>query len=588
MMQASVKPTDHEDGAQLSQPAGEELAYLPIYLQRDIIVPAGHRFRSLSKDCMALFDEKVQTLEADLSECAGKGLTMRLKDPCHLPALQSMYLSGDFMYQLDLKPWGRLRVLRVKDMPNLGHLALPPSMPHLQQLQVSCPRLQTLELPATMPELVDLQLDVGQDVMPLAGLVFPKLTRLVCLAGELPVQLVEAHTGLCDLAFSTDSDALDCSKLPSLTSLSCAGSTSLMSLQGLSSCKSLTSLDCSNTPVAVIDAAAIARATSINISRCPNLGVHPAFMGASTSKLKTLSLSANTSECAAYLPAAAIASVTQLVWVNGVIPPGTMREQVLHQCTSLVHLDLESTSHLKVLNVTGMPNLKTLVCPKSGHLRTLDCSGLPQLQDLDCARCPLLSTVQLQGCSQLSKLRINGTHFLGELDCQGLPLPELDLRECKSLRTLNVSRCSELQRLLLQDCKSLETLDCSGLASLASLHCDGCTSLSSLALSGCSNLSSLSVQGCRSLTSLDCGGLPLETIECGSTSNMKSLRLAGCKQLGKALKLDGCSKLAVMECSGAGMEELIVSGADSLVNLGLAGASNVSHGLMMLVDVVCR
>lgn len=97
------------------------------------------------------------------------------------------------------------------------------------------------------------------------------------------------------------------------------------------------------------------------------------------------------------------------------------------------------------LNVSNMPNLKSLACFNNA-ITELDVSKNEQLEQLGCDRNPLTS------------LNLGEAKSLQKLFCASTQLKELDFGNCKKLTYLDLQK-SHLKKLNVKGCTALETID---------------------------------------------------------------------------------------------------------------------------------
>ncbi|MBS6763900.1 MAG: LPXTG cell wall anchor domain-containing protein [Clostridium sp.] len=214
---------------------------------------------------------------------------------------------------------------------------------------------------------------------------------------------------------------------------------------------------------------------------------------------------------------------------------------------------------IKVLDVSGNPNLSEIQCHDNSDLASLIVKGAGALTFLKCndtniasidvSENPNLETLVCQNNSSLGSLIVKGASSLKQIDCSKTGISSLDVSENHNLTELKCMESANLASLTVNGASALSYLDCgdtkigrldvSGNNNLVSLYCDN-ANLSELILGDAKN--SLSVIYCdnnKDLTDLDVNGLTyLNTLECSNTgirgldvsnvANMDLLRFSRC------------------------------------------------------------
>lgn len=165
---------------------------------------------------------------------------------------------------------------------------------------------------------------------------------------------------------------------------------------------------------------------------------------------------------------------------------------------------------LRKLDLSGLPDLETLMVSYSESLTELTLTGLSKLQSLDCQGCAL-TELDLSGCPNLQELMCNNNQLtelncskmsrLRDVACYANQLRKIDFSQCYALTSLDCSVNSKLEEITLSP--ALQTLDISqcGLREIPGLN-------------QLSRLKTLSCGG-NELTSLDLSvAYGLETLSC--------------------------------------------------------------------------
>ena len=279
-----------------------------------------------------------------------------------------------------------------------------------------------------------------------------------------------------------------------VTELSCGNlyySRSQLTSLDVSSCASLTTLDCSYNQLTSLD---VSKNTALEVLYCND------------NRLPSLDVSKNTAltelECNDnLLPSLDVSKNPTLTMLD--CSGNRLPSLDVSKNTALTDLTC-SRNQLSSLDVSQNSTLTTLDC-FDNRLPSLDVSKNPTLTDLTCSR------------NQLPSLDVSQNPTLTKLDCSGNLLPSLDLSQNTSLTTLNCSG-NRLPSLDVSQNTSLTTLNCSD-NQLTSLDVSGCIALSTLKCSD-NQLTSLDVSSCTALTTLDC-----------SVNQLINLDLSTCPQL---------------------------------------------------------
>ncbi len=196
---------------------------------------------------------------------------------------------------------------------------------------------------------------------------------------------------------------------------------------------------------------------------------------------------------------------------------------------------IETFTHLTHLNIERIA------------AETLSVSGLPHLTFLSCGQCGLTS------------LSVSGCKSLDRVDCDENRLTSLTLKDCEKLTSLT---CNNNQ---------LASLDLSGLPSLTDLRC-GNNPLSALDVSACERLKELHCENCllsrltlgqnRELTAIYCQNNGIRTLNLSGCSGLLNLNCGN--NLLTALDVSVTPLLQVLECEYNAISSLNVSACRDL------------------------
>lgn len=241
-----------------------------------------------------------------------------------------------------------------------------------------------------------------------------------------------------------------------------------------------------------------------------------------------------------------------------------MQKLVLEGCPRIPSLDLSGAPELRHLNVAqvwlkeldlsnnkkisylfagfGYLNnrLEKLVLPKENEFETilLPATGLTELDLRDCKK---LKTIATNNSVNLAIINIEGLTELSVIECPSCAITSLDLSQCTKLtnlicnnnqiKTLCLDNCplvwnvtcyaNKLETLELSKCSLLKVLDCSRNPMLGKYELP--MSLETLDISAC-NLSEISaVQGMKTLNSLTCSENQITTLDLSSLENLNTI-----------------------------------------------------------------
>ena len=277
-----------------------------------------------------------------------------------------------------------------------------------------------------------------------------------------------------------------------------------------------------------------------------------------------------------------------------------------------------------VLNLSGMPNLKKLICYENNM--TPDISSFSNLEELHLGYCTGINSIDLTNftnlkifdCSRMhiNALNVNGLTNLEELYFSYNEINEINLSTLSNIKilvgdftnipilnlsnlayletftfrytplvSLNLNGCSSIKNILANN-NLLTTLDVSGLAQLEELRCSG-SNLSSLNLTGCTNLQFLDCS-ISHLTTLNASNLPnlayfncanglLQTLNISNSSNIKYLH---CQE----------NQLTSLDCNELTQLEILYCENNPLVSLhakNTAIETTINYGLSDTLQYVC-
>ena len=309
----------------------------------------------------------------------------------------------------------------------------------------------------------------------------PRTAYVDLLCGEQTVRLTVTQTGLSDdMDFSAlfdetfaqklqerdivaDAEKITMQEMQSMAAMAeldisgtFSNPGSLTSLRGIAYFESLTSLNCNNNQLPMLDVSQNTKLTTLvcDFNSLTELDVSQntklTYLDCDFNSLTELDVRANT-------------ALTELWCQNN-----SLTELDVSQNTELMYL-ICNNNHLALLDVSQNTELKELCCP-GNQLTELDVSKNTKLTKLSC------------GFNQLTELDVSQNTKLTQLLCTSNSLESLDVSantaltelwcENNSLTSLDVSQNTKLTRLLCTS-NSLESLDVSANTALMSLRCEG-------------------------------------------------------------------------------------------------------------------
>lgn len=161
--------------------------------------------------------------------------------------------------------------------------------------------------------------------------------------------------------------------------------------------------------------------------------------------------------------------------------------------TNLKELTINYQEELETLDLSGLPQLESLMCQSNSKLKQVNFNGLCNLKEVNISFCNEMEELCFDGLVSLEKLTFLNNPKLNQLSFNNLPsLTELSCQVHPSLTSMDVTTLTNLTKLI---CSS---------NSLSSLNVDNLTNLTWL---GCNknNLKELSVVKNSKLETLHCG-----------------------------------------------------------------------------------
>lgn len=191
--------------------------------------------------------------------------------------------------------------------------------------------------------------------------------------------------------------------------------------------------------------------------------------------------------------------------------------------TNLKKLTINSQEELETLDLSGLPQLESLICQSNPNLKQVDFNGLCNLKEVNISSCNAMEELCFDGLVSLEKLTFLNNTKLKQLSFNNLPsLTELSCQGHSSLTSMDASTLTNLTKLICSS-NSLSSLNVDNLTNLTELNCTS-NSLSSLNVDNVINLtklictsnslSSLNVDNLTNLTWLGCNKKQLERIVC--------------------------------------------------------------------------
>ena len=229
-----------------------------------------------------------------------------------------------------------------------------------------------------------------------------------------------------------------------------------------------------------------------------------------------------------------------------------------------------SNNNLSTLNLSNLPNLKTLECGLNSNLSSLNLTNLASLD-----------TLRLNS-NNLSSLNVNHLTSLKHLDCSYNHIATLNVSNLTNLKILNCAS-NWLTTIDVSPLTLLEELNCS-MNQLASVNVVPLVNLKSLI---CSNngIHSLSLNNLPNLEHLEYGNNQSTSLTFSNLPNMKYLDCAGNSIV--TLNASVLPLLEYLDCSGNHLTSINVNGLTHLsyftfalnqvAAINVSGLSNLSY-----------
>ncbi len=266
-----------------------------------------------------------------------------------------------------------------------------------------------------------------------------------------------------------------------------------------------------------------------------------------------------------------------------------------------------TNNNLSTLNLSNLPNLKTIECGFNNNLSSLNLTNLVALDSLKTFNTNLsnlnvnnLTSLKYLDCSynHITSLNVSNLTNLKDLNCASNSLNTIDVLLLTQLETLNCSM-NQLTTISVAPLVNLKTLICSNnginsliLSNLPSLeHLEyGNNQSTSLTFSNVPNMKYLDCSG-NSIATLNASVLPLlQQLNCGG-NNLITLNLSGLTQLSylacsvnqlTTLNIGSLANLNYLNCLTNQLTSLNVTG---LNNLNTLNASNNSIAIINLTNL---
>jgi Leucine-rich repeat (LRR) protein len=235
-------------------------------------------------------------------------------------------------------------------------------------------------------------------------------------------------------------------------------------------------------------------------------------------------------------------------------------------------------SELLVFNVTGINGFSNLeeLRFSSSLITTLDISGLPNLKSLSCVNMQILSTLNLNGATNLTSLSCFGLPMITTLNIGNLT--NLTKLYCvnTSIATFNVNGLTNLDEILYSGNQLTTVMNVSGLTSLTKLNC-GFNKLTTLTLNGltaltdlnCSNNQLTNLNGLPNLIKLNCENNKLTSLNINSVTTLNELSCGGNEIT--SLNVSGLTNLTTLSCINNKFTSFSLNGLSNLVTLDCSG-----------------
>lgn len=270
-----------------------------------------------------------------------------------------------------------------------------------------------------------------------------------------------------------------------------------------------------------------------------------------------------------------------------------------------------TNNNLSSINLSNLPNLKTLECGFNSNLTSLNLTNLVALDTLRTFNTNLssinvnnLTSLKHLDCSynHISSLNVSNLTSLKILNCASNWLTSLDVTPLTQLETLNCSmnqlptiNVAPLVNLINLICSNngIHTLSLSNMPNLEHLEY-GNNQSTSLTFSNVPNMKYLDCAG-NSISSLNASVLPLlESLDC-SGNHLTFINVTGLTHLSyftlalnqmTSINVSGLSSLNNFNCSSNQLTTLNVSGLNSLTALTASNNSITTTDLTNLANLV--
>jgi len=257
--------------------------------------------------------------------------------------------------------------------------------------------------------------------------------------------------------------------------------------------------------------------------------------------------------------------------------------------TNLENIDITNNDLLTSLDITDLPNLKTILCKDNDILSgSVDVSSKTSLFWLDCSQNPLITEIDVTGNTSLSVINayLNSslTQITGLTTCSSLT--QIQAWNCNLNGTyFDVSGSPNLTGIQVSGNPNLSTIDVTNNPLLTFLYCqDG--NISTIDLSNNTLLTTLAVNG-NSLTSLDLTNNPLLTFlyayqntglsSITGLSSLTSLITLGVYNCNiSSLNLTTLTNLEDLSCGGTALTSVNLSTLTKLKTLAVTNSIGIT------------
>ncbi len=211
--------------------------------------------------------------------------------------------------------------------------------------------------------------------------------------------------------------------------------------------------------------------------------------------------------------------------------------------TNLKELTINYQEELETLDLSGLPQLESLMCQSNSKLKQVNFNGLCNLKEVNISFCNEMEELCFDGLVSLEKLTFLNNPKLNQLSFNNLPsLTELSCQVHPSLTSMDVTTLTNLTKLICSS-NSLSSLNVDNLTNLTELNCTS------------NSLSSLNVDNVINLTKLICTSNSLSSL---NVDNLTNLTWLGCNKNNlKELSVVKNSKLATLHCGQQNTEQNI-------------------------------